>query len=90
MSLEDAPLIWATLSTGSLYKDKEERRFCSMPVALTLLAQPFLHWHCSLLLQDFSIYRGPAETPIQPCETEELLDPWTFCLQLVIVGSVGL
>lgn len=53
------PLIWALLSAGSLYK--EEGRFALCSFVLTVLKHLFLPW--SLLLQDSSIYRGPAETP---------------------------
>lgn len=32
----DTPLIWVTLSSGSLYKDMKEGRFCSMPTCSCL------------------------------------------------------
>jgi hypothetical protein len=47
---EDTPLIWATPSAGSLYKDMEEGRFSLWLPALALLAQPVLHCHWSLIL----------------------------------------
>lgn len=41
----------------------EEGRFVFHLLALPMSAHPFLDWYWSLFLQDFSIYRRPAEIP---------------------------
>jgi hypothetical protein len=45
---EDTPLIWATPSAGSLYKDMKKEAFALCLMFLILL-HPSLHWHWSLL-----------------------------------------
>lgn len=56
LRLEGTALIWATCSSGSLYKDKEGGRVCSYLLALILSVHSFPLWGPS-------IYRRRAETP---------------------------
>lgn len=62
LSPEDAPLIWATPSTGSLQKDKEKTASAFCLLALALLTRPLLPSNWSLLSLDSSAYRRSTTT----------------------------
>lgn len=74
-------LIWATPSAGSLYLDMEEGSFCSLPVWPYSCRQ--IHSFTGIRVDTSSGFQYIQK--IQPCETEEVLDSWTFCSQPVTV-----